>query len=304
MLEDAAVRPNEYSVRCEQCTNHHPVHNHDDMLIISVTVDGELAKGTKSHMGGQRGATFRDHLAKRGISQSQTVHIEFVDVRDGGAYADNMTWQTALIARECNCQCFVFWNVGTSFLLSGGSVGELFNVNKMTEGFVNSMAVRIRNTSKSLKHKFVVVPLAYNRETCDRDYLELQADRKAGNTPVVGKSFHKFINYNDLVMIEMKKSYQKSHEYLVDLNKALAVKTLRSTSIVYGKEYNTVKYEFCDGNTSKDMTLMNDKERLDYFVSLVRWVKGNNEDETSKEMTRKGVPTKEISLMLTPYYNN
>ena len=90
----------------------------------------------------------------------------------------------------------------------------------------------------------------------------------------------------------------------MDLNKALAVKTLRSTSIVYGKEYNTVKYEFCDGNTSKDMTLMNDKERLDYFVSLVRWVKGNNEDETSKEMTRKGVPTKEISLMLTPYYNN
>ena len=82
------------------------------------------------------------------------------------------------------------------------------------------------------------------------------------------------------------------------------MKTLRSTSIVYGKEYNTVKYEFCDNNTSKDKTMMNDKERLGYFVSLVRCVKCNNEDETSKEMTRKGVPTKEISLRLTPYYNN
>ena len=102
-LEDAAVRPSEFSVWCEQCTNHHPVHNQDDMLIIFVTEDRELAKGTKSHLGGQRDKTFRDHLAKRGISQSQTVHIEFVDVRDGGAYADNVTWLTALIARECNC---------------------------------------------------------------------------------------------------------------------------------------------------------------------------------------------------------
>ena len=274
------------------------------MLIIFVTDDQELAKGTKSHLRGQRDKTFRDHLAKRGISQSQTVHIEFVDVRDGGAYADNVTWLTALIARECNCQCFVFWNVGTSFLLSGGSVGELLNINKMTQGVVNSMAVQIRNTSVSLKHKFVLVPLAYNRETCDRDYLELQGDRKAGNTPVVGQSFHKFINYNDLVMIKMKKAYPNSHEQLVDLNKELAVKTLKSTSTVYGKEYNTVKYEFRDGNNPKDKTMMNDTERLDYFVSLVKWVKGNYEDETRKEMTRKGVPAKEISLRLTPYYNN
>ena len=166
------------------------------------------------------------------------------------------------------------------------------------------MAVQIRNTSVSLKHKFVLVPLAYNRETCDRDYLELQGDRKAGNTPVVGQSFHKFINYNDLVMIKMQKAYPISHEQLLDLNKELAVKTLKSTSTVYGKEYNTVKYKFCDGNNPKDKTMMNDRERLDYFVSLVKWVKSNYEDETRKEMTRKGVPAKEISLRLTPYYNN
>ena len=211
-LEDAAVRPSEFSVWCEQCTNHHPVHNQDDMLIIFVTEDRELAKGTKSHLGGQRDKTFRDHLAKRGISQSQTVHIEFVDVRDGGAYADNVTWLTALIARECNCLCFVFWNVGTSFLLSGGSVGELLNINKMTQGVVNNMVVQIRNTSVNLTHNVVLVPLAYNRETCDLDYLKLQAGRKAGNTPVVGQSFHKFINYNDLVMTEMKKAYPNSHK--------------------------------------------------------------------------------------------
>ena len=53
------------------------------------------------------------------------VHIEFVDVRAGGVYADNKTWLAALIDRECKCQCFIFWNVGTSFLLSRGSVEEL-----------------------------------------------------------------------------------------------------------------------------------------------------------------------------------
>ena len=104
IFEDTAVRPNEYSVWCKQCTSHYPVHNQDDMLIISVTEDRELAKGTKSHMGGLRDTTFRDRLAKGGISHSQVIHIKFVDVRDGGAFADNLTWLTCLIARECNCQ--------------------------------------------------------------------------------------------------------------------------------------------------------------------------------------------------------
>ena len=129
LLEDGAVRPNEYKVWCEQCNNHHPVHNHDEMRIIFVTEDPELTKGTKSHSGEPRNTSFRDQLLKCGIATSQTVHIEFVDIRDGGAFADNMTWITAMIARECNCQCFVFWNVGTSFLLSGVSVAELYEIN-------------------------------------------------------------------------------------------------------------------------------------------------------------------------------
>ena len=65
ILEDAAVRPDEYKVWCEQCTDQHPVHNQYDMLIIFVTEDRELAKGTKSHMGGPRDKIFRDHLQKR-----------------------------------------------------------------------------------------------------------------------------------------------------------------------------------------------------------------------------------------------
>ena len=38
-------------------------------------------------------------------------------------------------------------------------------------------------------------------------------------------------------------------------------------------------------------------------MSLIKWVKSDYEDETRKEMTCKGVPAKEISLRLTPYYN-
>ena len=69
LLEDAAVRPNEYKVWCEQCSDHHPVHNQPDMLIIFVTKDRELAKGTKSHMGGPRDKTFLDHLQKMAFLQ-------------------------------------------------------------------------------------------------------------------------------------------------------------------------------------------------------------------------------------------
>ena len=167
LLEDSAVRPNEYKVWCEQCNCHHPVYNQDDMKIILVTEDPELAKGTKSQTGDQRDTSFCHRLLKGGIPTSQTVHIEFVDMRDRGAFADNLTWITAMIARECNCQCFVFWNVGTSFLLSGGSVAELFEINKLTESMVTDLDVKIRNTDVKLEHKFVLVPLFYHKETCN-----------------------------------------------------------------------------------------------------------------------------------------
>ena len=110
-------------------------------------------------------------------------------------------------------------------------MSKLFNINKVAEGVVNSMAVQIRNTPVDLKHKFVLVPLAYNKETCDRDQIEMDVSRKAGNTPCVGQSLHKFINYNNLVNIEMSLAYPTSHEQLLDLNTELAMKILKSTSI-------------------------------------------------------------------------
>ena len=211
-----------------------------------------------------------DRLSKGGIPHSQVIHIEFIDVRDGGAYADNLTWLSNLIARECNCRCFVFWNVGTSFLLSGGSVAELFNINKVVEDVVVNLGVQIRSTSVDLNHKFVLVPLVYNRDTCDRDFIELEADRAEGNPPVVGQSFSKFMDYNSNVLADVKKSYPSSYKLLGDPNELLAVKTLKSTCTAFGKEYNTVKYQFRDGNHPKDDKLMNDRDRQDYFVSLVK----------------------------------
>ena len=274
------------------------------MQIIFVTEDRELAKGTKSHMGGQRDTTFHDCLTKEGVPQSQTVPIEFLDVRDGGAFADNLTWITAMIARECNCQSFVFWNVGTSFLLSGGSVAELFDINKLNENVVTDMEVQTRNTVMNLKHKFVLVPLVFNKETCDQDFLELEKDRAIGNIPVVGQSFPKFMEYNHKVAKDVKKSYPESYKQILDLNKLLAVTTLKSVNKVYGKEYHTVKYHLCEGNNQKNDKMMNNKDRQDYFVLLIKWVKNNYERETRKEMILKQVPAKKIALRLTQYYNS
>ena len=304
LLEDGAVRPNEYKVRCEQCNDHHPVHNQDDMKIIFVTEDPELAKGTKSHSGEPRDICFKDRLLKGGIAACQTVHIEFVDVRDGGAFANNMTWIAAMISRECNCQCFIFLNVGASFLRSGGSVAELYEINKSIEGVVTDLEVKIRNTYVKLDHKFVLVPLVYNEETCSRDFLEMEKDRAIRNTPVVGQSFSKFMDYKDLVDKDVKKSYPKSCEQLLDRNSLLAVRTLKSVKTVYGREYHTVKYQFLDRNHPRNDKLMHNKNIKDYFVWLVKWVKNNYEKETHKEMILKQVPGKQITLRFTQYYNN
>ena len=46
--------------------------------------------------------------------------------------------------------------------------------------------------------------------------------------------------------------------------------------------------------------MMNDKDRQDYFVSLLKWVKLNYEEETLKQITLKGVPAKKISIRLVP----
>ena len=39
IFEDTACCPKEYSVWCEQCTTHHPVHNQDACLILFETED-------------------------------------------------------------------------------------------------------------------------------------------------------------------------------------------------------------------------------------------------------------------------
>ena len=48
--------------------------------------------------------------------------------------------------------------------------------------------------------------------------------------------------------------------------------------------------------------MMNDKHKLDYFVSLILWVKNNHAAETYREMGRKKVPAKKISAKLVPHW--
>ena len=116
-------------------------------------------------------------------------HIEYIDVLDGGAFADNLTWLSVLLARECNCRGFIFWNVGTSYLLSGGLVSERFKINQQVENFVDAMEVQIRSKHLELKHKFVPVPLVYNKATVERDFLETELGRANRINPAIGQYF-------------------------------------------------------------------------------------------------------------------
>ena len=86
--------PREYSIWCDKCLAHHPVHTQEPCLILFVTEDQELSHGCKSHMGGLRDSSFRDRLEEEGITQSQMTYI---NVRDGGAFADNLTWLSNLM---------------------------------------------------------------------------------------------------------------------------------------------------------------------------------------------------------------
>ena len=50
--------------------------------------------------------------------------------------------------------------------------------------------------------------------------------------------------------------------------------------------------------------MMHDKNRQDYFVSSIKWVKDNFEEETHREMILKHIPGKKFALQLTQYYNS
>ena len=100
IFEDSACRPIEQRVLCGQCLALHPLHNQDPCVIFFVTEDHELASGHKSHKGGPYDSSFRDQLEAAGIKTHETIHIKFILVNDGGAFANNTDWLAALLARE------------------------------------------------------------------------------------------------------------------------------------------------------------------------------------------------------------
>ena len=103
----------------------------------------------------------------------------------------------------------------------------------------------------------------------------MEMARATGVTPVIGQSFSKFLDYNSTVMSEVKKTYPSSYKELGDPNEMLAVKTYKFTCKGFGKEHSTVRYSLREGNNPNDPRMMNDGDRQNYFVSLVKWVKDN-----------------------------
>ena len=303
LLEDSGLKPNEFSVYCDQCDNYHAAHNGEPMKIVFISENRELINGARSHSGAHKDPSFRELLKSKGICPSNMVHIEFVDVRDGGIFADNLTWLTALIERESMCRCFIFWNVGTSFLLSGGSVAELLCRNQLIENHVTRMECRIRGTVVDVGHKFIMVPLVYTRETSDLEFYGLEKEgQDTGNLPVFGSSFNNLMVYNSRVRDLVKQNFPTSEGRLGDPNVLLAVEYLQSSTKVYDETYNTSRYTFRNGNHPHNHKLMHDGARQEYLVSLICWVKDTFEQETKDEMALKEVPQLSVNLKLVKHY--
>ena len=63
------------------------------------------------------------------------------------------------------------------------------------------MGVHIRSTPVNLKHRFIPVQLVYNKVTLKKELLGLNTLKEDGNTPVLGQSFTKFLDYNSLSLM-------------------------------------------------------------------------------------------------------
>ena len=107
---------------------------------------------------------------------------------------------------------------------------------------------------------------------------------------MAGQSFDSFMAYNAPVNNLVKNAYPNTKNYLVDPNELLAVDALKTVNHVYGRSYNSVRYQFRQGNHPRNDKLVNDKARQDYFVWLIRWVKDTFEIETREEMAVRGYP--------------
>ena len=53
----------------------------------------------------------------------------------------------------------------------------------------------------NLKHRFIPVQLVYNKVTLKKELLGLNTLKEDGNTPVLGQSFTKFLDYNRLSLM-------------------------------------------------------------------------------------------------------
>ena len=64
--------------------------------------------------------------------------------------------------------------------------------------------------------------------------MEMNAIKDDGTTPVLGQSFSKFLDYNQLVLDDVKTTYPDTHTELSDHNEVLAMKTCMDTVTVFG----------------------------------------------------------------------
>ena len=180
---------------------------------------------------------------------------------------------------------------------------DLLAKNEVIESHVTQMEVKIRHVSVDLKHQYIPVPLAYTRDTCDLDLQDMNKVKKeTGSLPVAGQSFTKFLDYNSRVMNLVKDNFPTSETYLEDPNLLLAVKLVKTNTLVYGEPHETAKYQFRTGDNPSDSRLMTEHIRQGYFVNLIKWVTETIEKETKDEMTRKGVPQVSVGLPLIKRY--
>ena len=58
---------------------------------------------------------------------------------------------------------------------------------------------------------FIPVQLVYNKITCKKELMGSNTRKEGENTPVLGQSFTKFLDYFSLILDDVRESYTDMH---------------------------------------------------------------------------------------------
>ena len=226
----------------------------------------------------------RDILIKSKINMNTFTHIEPVLINNGGLYAENTPWLDAILDHETSAKTVVLWQVGDSFLQSGGLAKDLLDHNKWYKDYICSKEVAINGSVvERLTHEFILMPLAYTMQKEKSTRHKLETSKAFDIVP--GHVYAKFEVYNLLARMENEKNYPNQLEGLPDPS-LLAVRQQTFNRRIFGanRPCNTDVFTARSATHGFEL-LLRDRQNMSFMVELQKWLRDNFYEQTMQVLS-------------------